>query len=78
MILLNVAYAFLASIGRSTLGLLAATGRLTIFAVQSVSQLVRPPYYPLEFGQQLLAGVEVSGRPAAAGVLGHEAPQLGQ
>ena len=54
MILLNVAYAFLASIGRSTLGLLAATGRLTIFAVQSVSQLVRPPYYPVEFGQQLL------------------------
>ena len=54
MILLRLAYAFLASIGRSTLGLLGATGRLTLFALQAVSQLVRPPYYPVEFGQQLL------------------------
>ena len=54
MILLRLAYGFLASIGRSTLGLLGATGRLTIFALQAVSQLVRPPFYPLQFGQQLL------------------------
>lgn len=54
MILLDLAFAFLASIGRSTLGLLRATGRLAIFAVQGVSQLVRPPFYPAEFGLQLL------------------------
>ena len=54
MILLRLAYGFLVSIGRSTLGLLGATGRLTIFGVQAVSQLIRPPFYPVEFGQQLL------------------------
>ena len=54
MIVLRLVHAFLASIGRSTLGLLRATGRLTRFAVQAVSQLVRPPWYPVELGQQLL------------------------
>lgn len=54
MTLLTLVQTFLASIGRSTLGLLRATGRLSIFAAQAVSQLVRPPYYPGEFGQQLL------------------------
>jgi phospholipid/cholesterol/gamma-HCH transport system permease protein len=54
MILLDLVHVFLASIGRSTLALLRATGRLTLFALDAVSQLVRPPYYPLEFGQQLL------------------------
>ena len=54
MIVLRLVHAFLASIGRSTLGLLRATGRLTLFAVQAVSQLVRPPWYPVELGQQLL------------------------
>ena len=47
-------HAFLASIGRSTLGLLAATGRLTIFAAAALSHLVRPPFYPGELGRQLL------------------------
>ena len=54
MILLRLVHIFLASIGRSVLGLLGATGRLTIFALDAVSQLVRPPYYPLELGLQLL------------------------
>jgi len=54
MPLLNRAFAFIASIGRAALGLLGATGRLTIFALQAVSHLVRPPFYPLQFGQQLL------------------------
>jgi phospholipid/cholesterol/gamma-HCH transport system permease protein len=54
MILVDLVHAFLASIGRSTLGLLGATGRLTLFALDAVSQLVRPPFYPLELGQQLL------------------------
>ena len=50
MILLRLVQAFLASIGRSVLGLLAATGRLTLFAADALSQLVRPPFYPAEFG----------------------------
>ena len=54
MILLRLVQAFLASIGRSVLGLLAATGRLTIFAADALSQLVRPPFYPGEFGRQML------------------------
>jgi phospholipid/cholesterol/gamma-HCH transport system permease protein len=54
MILLRLAEAFLASIGRSALGLLGATGRLTIFAGATLSHLARPPFYPLEFGQQVL------------------------
>jgi len=55
MILLRLVVAFLASIGRSTLQLLAATGRLAIFAGNAVSQIARPPYYPVELGRQLLS-----------------------
>ncbi|WP_424934187.1 MlaE family ABC transporter permease [Amaricoccus macauensis] len=51
---LRVLTLFLASIGRSTLGLCRATGRLVIFAAVTLSHLVRPPWYPGEFGQQLL------------------------
>jgi phospholipid/cholesterol/gamma-HCH transport system permease protein len=54
MILLRLVQSFLASIGRSVLGLLGATGRLTIFAAAALSQLVRPPFYPGEFGRQML------------------------
>ena len=54
MPLLRLVHAFLASIGRSTLGLLGATGRLTIFAATAVSHLARPPFYPGELGRQLL------------------------
>jgi phospholipid/cholesterol/gamma-HCH transport system permease protein len=54
MIPLRLVHGFLASIGRSVLGLLQATGRLTIFALHALSQIFRPPYYPLELGQQLL------------------------
>jgi phospholipid/cholesterol/gamma-HCH transport system permease protein len=54
MFLLRLVHGFLASIGRSTLGLFAATGRLTIFAVVALSNLVRPPFYPGELGRQLL------------------------
>lgn len=45
---------FLASIGRSVIGLCAAIGRIVIFAALSVSHLMRPPFYFREFGQQLL------------------------
>jgi phospholipid/cholesterol/gamma-HCH transport system permease protein len=54
MILVQLVQFFFASIGRSTLGLLAATGRLTIFAGETLSHLFRPPFYPLELGHQLL------------------------
>lgn len=55
MTLLRLLAAFLASIGRSTLKLLSATGRLAMFAASALSQVVRPPYYPVELGRQLLA-----------------------
>lgn len=44
----------LAAIGRSTLALLASIGRLVIFVADSVGHIVRPPFYPAEFLQQLL------------------------
>jgi phospholipid/cholesterol/gamma-HCH transport system permease protein len=54
MTFLALLHASLASIGRSVLGLLAATGRLTLFAGNALSHLVRPPFYPAQFGQQML------------------------
>ncbi|MGI9394508.1 MAG: MlaE family ABC transporter permease [Boseongicola sp.] len=45
---------FIATIGASVLGLLAAIGRVTHFAVETVSHLARPPWYPREFGNQIL------------------------
>lgn len=44
----------LAAIGRTVLGLLALVGRISLFAVETVSHLVRPPYYPREFAVQLI------------------------
>ncbi len=46
---------FLASIGRSAIALLVATGRLTRFTLITLSHLLRPPYYPGELGRQLLS-----------------------
>lgn len=43
----------LATIGAATLGLLATVGRLVLFAAQALSHLVRPPFYPREFGAAL-------------------------
>ncbi len=45
---------FLASIGRSVLALLASIGRLVVFMADSISHIFRPPFYPVEFLQQLL------------------------
>ncbi len=45
---------FLAAIGAATLAFLAAIGRIAIFAGQTLSHLIRPPFYFKEFGQQLL------------------------
>ncbi|MYK32832.1 MAG: ABC transporter permease [Boseongicola sp. SB0670_bin_30] len=44
----------LATIGRAVLALLAAVGRVTLFAIDTVSHLGRPPYYPREFVQALV------------------------
>lgn len=44
----------LAALGRATLGFLAMVGRVAIFAGQSLSHIVRPPFYPREFLNALL------------------------
>ncbi len=46
---MSAALAPLARIGSSTLGLLAAIGRVALFAGSAVSHIFRPPYYPREF-----------------------------
>ncbi len=43
----------LAAIGRGTLSLLALVGRVAIYAGLTVSHIVRPPFYPREFAQQV-------------------------
>lgn len=45
---------FLASIGRSTLSFLASIGRLTIFMAETLTHIVRGPFYFTELGQQFL------------------------
>jgi phospholipid/cholesterol/gamma-HCH transport system permease protein len=54
MILFRLVQFFFASICRSTLELLGATGRIATFSAETVSHLFRPPWYPTELGQQLL------------------------
>ncbi|MFZ5751102.1 MAG: MlaE family ABC transporter permease [Pseudomonadota bacterium] len=44
----------LAWIGRMALGMLAATGRVALFASAAVAHLFRPPFYLREFGHALL------------------------
>ncbi|WP_108482431.1 MlaE family ABC transporter permease [Oceaniglobus ichthyenteri] len=43
----------LAAVGRAALGGLAAIGRVALFAGETASHLVRPPFYWREFGQAL-------------------------
>jgi phospholipid/cholesterol/gamma-HCH transport system permease protein len=43
-----------ARLGRTTLRLLAAVGRVAIFAVQILSHLLRPPFYFREFGHAVM------------------------
>jgi len=45
---------FLASIGRSVLGLCASVGRLVFFAARALSAMPRRPFYGREFGAQLV------------------------
>lgn len=44
----------LAALGRATLALLAAIGRVTLFFWSTLTHLVRPPFYPREFAHALL------------------------
>lgn len=45
---------FLASIGRAFLGLLAAIGNAFLFALETITHLARPPWYPREFLSQIM------------------------
>lgn len=42
------------ALGRACLGFLAATGRLTVFALSGVGHVVRPPIYPRLIGRQMI------------------------
>ena len=44
----------IAAIGRNTMGVLAAIGRISIFLAQTLGHMVRPPFYLKEFGHALL------------------------
>ncbi len=48
------ALAPIAAVGRSTLAMLSAIGRVAIYAAQAVSHVLRPPFYPRELAHQLL------------------------
>jgi phospholipid/cholesterol/gamma-HCH transport system permease protein len=54
MILVSLVQGFLASIGRSTLGVFALVGQVAIFAGAAITHLVRPPFYPRQLGLQLI------------------------
>ncbi len=45
----------LAALGRGTLDIFAMIGRIALYAGDTVSHLLRPPFYPKEFAHQLLA-----------------------
>ena len=45
---------FLATIGQAVLAVLAAIGRVALFALDAVSHLARPPWYPREIGNALV------------------------
>jgi phospholipid/cholesterol/gamma-HCH transport system permease protein len=44
----------LAVVGRSVLGLLGGTGRVTLYFLTLISHILRPPWYPRELAHQLL------------------------
>ena len=46
---------WVAAIGRSVISLTAAIGRVTLYAVLTLSHLFRPPYYPKEFFHALVS-----------------------
>ena len=46
--------AVLGGLGRATLDMMAAVGRVALFAIATLSHMIRPPYYPREFGHALM------------------------
>ena len=46
---------WVAAIGRSVISLTAAIGRVTLYALLTISHLFRPPYYPKEFFHALVS-----------------------
>jgi phospholipid/cholesterol/gamma-HCH transport system permease protein len=54
MILFSLVQGFLVAIGRSTLELFAVVGRVVLFAAETISHLVRPPFYPRQLWIQLI------------------------
>ncbi len=46
--------ALLAALGRTVLSILAGIGRVTLYALDALSHIVRPPFYGREFGHALL------------------------
>ncbi|NOD91682.1 ABC transporter permease [Ruegeria sp. HKCCD4884] len=44
----------LGGLGRAVLSLFAAFGRVALFALDAISHILRPPFYPREFGMALL------------------------
>lgn len=51
---MNAVQTVLAGIGRSALMVLAVLGRVAVFSLSSFSHMLRPPFYPREFGAALL------------------------
>jgi len=51
---MSVIAGFLAAIGRPVLAMLAAFGRVTLFALAVLSHVVRPPFYFREFGTAIM------------------------
>lgn len=52
--ILSLIQGFLASIGRTALGLCRAAGAVAVFAGTGVTHVFRPPFYPGELGRQFL------------------------
>ena len=52
---MSFALAPFAAVGRSTLAMLAIIGRVALYAISTVSHLVRPPFYVREFLSALLS-----------------------
>ena len=46
--------ALLARLGRAVLGALAVVGRVALFALNALSHILRPPFYPREFANALM------------------------
>jgi len=52
---LSLVAAVFGSVGAAVLAMLGALGRVAVFAGATVSHMLRPPFYPGEFGRALMA-----------------------